>query len=289
MTVVIKSPRTSSASGLLKLRRDEMLLGAGTSGVPFMFDLDNDWCFPTASSPADGDTIKDLAEVGDGDLQLVAGQSFATAGGGLNFAPLTADPAVVRGGAGLAAIASGSQRFMVVIWARLPSSADWNTDAIIAPLFTTAAGAGGYTAEPDMLTIAQMNAPALTFRRQTGGSNVASLNIFEPDLNNHQTRVSQIAYWRTASEIGARVRSSGGTTVVTGAVGSNNVDDFSGKRPRWGVSEAFNNLAGIPAHQDAANWRLYRGWVENLESSQRDPLTVLDRDYAFVTSRGVFS
>lgn len=290
MTLILKSSVATGNTALPILRRDPILDGDG-GGVSFMFDTAFSWCVP-ATAPLNGTVIRDISETGDGEFNLTAGQTMAYAGGGFDFSSLTNDPAEVVGGVGsLAGIYSGNQYFMVVGWFKLPISSDWKPDIGLTTMFETTANGAGYTVASDMVTIGQINSPSLNFRRQTNGSTHDVMSI-SPAL--HYDRVAQIAFWRNAAGQGARLRSAGGTTSAAAAVGSVNSGNFSTRRPRWGVPTAFNNLNdGNPTvaavHRAATNMRLYRGWVENLEVSERDPVTVLDADYAFVTGLARYS
>jgi hypothetical protein len=288
MAVVIKSGTPTTASGLSEFRRDPILSG-DQGGVKFMFDLSFPWCHP-GDDPSDSDVIRDISGTGNGDFDLIAGQSVTFAGGGFDFALLSDEPSVVRGPAGcLASIDAGNQYFMVVGWEKMPISGDWNTAAGIAPSFCTTAGASGYvTPEADMLTVAQTNTPQFAARRQTdGASTVVALN--QTALTNYYGQVCQWAFWRNADGIGFRLKSALGTTLLTGAVGSANSGDFSSKQPQWGVPGSFNNLGSLAEHRNAANKRLYRGWVENLEESERSPLVVLDADWTFAAGLARYS
>lgn len=285
--LVFQSGLPASAVGLQTLRRDSVLQG-DNGGVRFMFDL----AFPfswAGGAPVDAAVVTDMAEVGNGDVDLIAGQSPTFAGRGFNFAPLTDEPCVVRAPSTALAGIQSLQQFMVVSWMRLPTSGDWNTISAIAPIFCSTDSASGYTTpEPDLLTIAQTNQPALSARRQTnGGTTIDTLVITA--LTNFYDRVTQIAYWRNAEGTGLRMRSALGTQMVTGAAGVANTGNFSAKRAQWGIPGSFNALAANAAHAAAANSRLYRGWIEDLAVSGRNPLTVLDADWAATTRRAAFS
>lgn len=283
MVMVFKTAQTSTAIGLSTLHRDKALAGAN-GGVKFMFDTAFSYCVP-ASAPTNGAVVRDISEHADGTFN---GALPAYAGGGYDFSGITADPSEVVGGAGcLASIYAGSQYFMAVGWFKMPTISDFNTNATLAPIFCTTSGNSGYPSEADLLLIGQINSPLLSFRRQTNGGSTTDKIDLSPAL--HYGLVSQVAFWRNAAGQGARIKSAGGTTVGTLAIGSANTGDFSAKLPRWGVPDSFNNLAGIPAHQAASNMRLYRGWIEDLQVSGRNPLTVLDADFAATIARGVFS
>jgi len=293
MALVLKSTVASTASGLRKLRRDMGLLDGGTSpgpdlgGVKFAFDLAFSYSWPTLAAPSSSQTVLDTAEVGNGSMNIAASQTVTYAGGGFDFTAMTLDPCEVVGPSGcLSSIYSGLQYFLVSGWYKFPISGDWNTNAALMAMFTATSVANGYTAEADLLTIAQNNTPYLTFRRQTnGGSTTDQINL-SPAL--HYGNVAQVAFWRNAAGQGARIKSPGGTTNGTLAVGSANTGNFSAKQPRWGICGSFSDLTLAP-HLNASNMRLYRGHVEDLQISGRDPVTVLDANYAAVTARAAFS
>lgn len=275
MVVVIKSKVTSSAPDLVKLRRDPILQG-DNGGVTFMFDLAFGYCWP-GDDPAGGAVIQDVAEVGDGAF-VETGDGTVFAGGGFDFtAPIT-NRAYVEGPAGcLASIHSGPQHFLAVGWYKLPASGNWfATPGTTAPIFQCAATS--YASGPELVAWLQTKVPRLDIRRQTNGSTYQGGNL-DPNANVYG-EVTQIAYWRNGAGVGARMRSSLGVINYTTVVGSDNVGDFSAMKPKWGVPPGF---AASP------NTRLYRGWIEDLAVSGRDPINVLDDDFARAIARGAFS
>lgn len=286
MTLVIKSGVSSGNTALPVLRRDPVLDG-DNGGVKFLWDTAFDWCVP-ASAPTNGQTVKDISDHTDGSFLLASGQTVTYAGGGYDLSGLTADPAAVVGGAGcLSSIHAGNQYFLVMFWAKLPSSADWNKSATLAPMFTATDTQAGYGGGAELVTLAQVNAPTLQARRQTNGGTTYDSRTVSPAI--HYGLVSQVAYWRNASGQGLQIRSSAGTTTDTGAVGVANTGNFSAKLPRWGVPEAYNSIATDANHANAHNTRIYRGMVEDLEVSGRNPVDVLAADYAFVTGLNRYS
>lgn len=86
-------------------------------------------------------------------------------------------------------------------------------------------------------------------------------------------------FWRTASETGIRIKSSGGTSLVTAASGSANSANFSSNIPRFGP--ATNPFGSTMTRQ----YRIYSGGIENLAISGRSPVTVLDADWVRVQTR----
>lgn len=286
--ILLRSPGVSTAPGLTKLRRDKVLEG-DNGGVKFLFDLSWAWSnLRAGSNPLDGDTIRDISEHGDGAVSIAAGQSVGYLGGGFDFSALTADPAVVMGPAGcLASIYAGSQYFLICGWARLPAMADWNTNAVLTPLFETSGLGGGFQVGPDLLTVGQASLPQFTTRRQTDGATADNRNLI-PNADFY-SKVVQWGVWRNATGQGLRLKSQTAEQVSTAAIGALNTGNFGGNRPRWGVPDAFNNVAGIPAHKLAAKARLYRGFVEDLQVSGRNPIAVLDADWGLCQSMAAFS
>lgn len=286
MVLILKSSVITSNTALPIIRRDPILDG-DNGGVRFMFDTAFPWCVP-AAAPVGGMAVRDMAEVANGSYRVAAAQTVTYAGGGFDFSAMTVDPSEIMGGAGcLSGIYSGNQHFMVNGWFKFPSSGDWNTSTNLFTMFCATTAAAGYPSEADLVLIGQqVTGPALTFRRQTNGAGTIDQIDLSPAL--HYGRVAQVAFWRNAGGQGARIKSAGGTTSGSRAVGVANTGNFSAKLPRWGVAESTNNLASIPAHQAASNMRLYRGWIEDLQVSGRDPLTVLDADFAATIARGMF-
>jgi hypothetical protein len=177
---------------------------------------------------------------------------------------------------------------MVAFYAKLPLKTEWNSIATLAAMFCSTTSAQGYaTGEADLVCIAQATGYLLSARRQTAGATQTTTQITLAD--DAFGKIAQIAYWRNAAGVGLRCKTTATSQTVTGAAGVNNTTDFSAKQPRFGVCESFNDLSGQSAHRDASNYRLYRGWIEDLTLSGRDPATVLDADWERVQARNVFS
>ncbi|MGR1582427.1 hypothetical protein ACSSNL_13295 [Thalassobius sp. S69A] len=296
---LITVPGVSSAANLQKLTRDPVLKGAG-NGALFGFDLSFDWSYDAETAPANAKTVRSIASAWDatdaeilaaaGEVQIRAGQTLTNAGGGLDFSAVTRDANVVRGPAGVLAPLQAAQEFCVISWFKMPSQADWNSGSTIAPIFTTS-DANGYPAGPDLLTICQEDDPLISARRQTNGAGtIEKLEI--ADLTNFYGQVTQVMYARTASQSYFRLKSALGEVTVTGAAGALNTGDLTGLRPQWGVVEAFNNLldgSSFAEHQDASNYRLYRGYIENLAVSGRAPIALADESWTKVSAMHDYS
>lgn len=281
--LVIKVPGTASNPNL-PYYKDIVAV----NGVEFLFDLASLLSWPSLGTPANGDAVKDIAGGPDGAVAISAGQSIAYAGGGFDFSANTADGQLVTAPAGsLQSIHdAANDYFMVAFYAKFPVAGDWNVETTMSPFFCCTTGSAGYTGESDLVTIAQGSGGNLTSRRQTnGGSASSNINV---SAAAHYGLLTQVAYWRNAAGATLHLKSSAGVTVGTDVVGADNTGDFSTKVPRWGITESFNTPS-LPGHLNAWNWRLFRGWIEDLTVSGRDPATVLDADYARTIARGVFS
>lgn len=296
MTIIIKSPNVSTTPGLIKFRVDPLLSG-DDGGVKFLFDFPSSIGWPSQAAPVNGTATANLAttaglmELGDGSWNIAAGQAPTFAGGGVDFSGATLDPIALVGPAGAlqSIYDAANDYFLMGCYIRLPSAADWNTVATIAPFFCCTSGGVGYTApEADLITLAMSNTPGITMRRQTAGATAAQINVTS-SMANFQGQVCQIGAWRNAAGIGLRLKSSLGEQSATAVVGANNAEDFSTKQPRWGVPDSFNTLqtgsGNATSHRATHKTRLYRGWIEDLTQSGRNPLTVLDADWARVQSR----
>lgn len=101
-------------------------------------------------------------------------------------------------------------------------------------------------------------------------------------MTSHYGKVAQVSFWRNASGQVLQVTTSAGTAQGTAAVGVNNTGDFSLKQPRWGRTASFSTVNPAVA---ANKSKLYRGFIEDLSVSGRDPATVLAADWTSVSSR----
>ena len=138
---------------------------------------------------------------------------------------------------------------------------------------------------------AQQSGGSISVRRQTGAGAATTIDI-TPAGGDYGAFV-QLAYWRTAAGQFVRLKSANGTVSGSAAAGSNNTENFSTLVPQIGPARglkgADTGTVMSAANQNAAKYRIYRGFVENLVTSGRDAVTVLDADYARTVARAVFS
>lgn len=279
MTFLIRTKSPTTDPNARPLVRDALLDGAG-GGVSFLHDWTH--AFQGAiAAPQDSDVVKDIGETNDGAFAITAGQAVGFSGGGVDFSPLTDGNAAIDIPAAVAADIHGSgQHFLLCLYLRLPLQAEWPPSGLVPFAAWTDTSLGYAGGEIDLLTMGMMESGAgvvLSARRQTaGGTVVDSHSILAAP---HFGLVGQLAFWRNATGQGLRFRSAAGTNISTAAAGADNTGDFSGKTGHIGVPDSLWNMAA-PGHVDASNFRMYRGFMENLQSSGRDPVTVLDADYA---------
>lgn len=295
------SPAASGDTSKPIARRDALLSDAN-DGVRFLFDTGFAWCYPggpysgraAAGAPANGATIYDMVERANGSFVKAEAQTIGFSGNGFDFSTMTANTAgnnhacyVQADSAAWASIhASANDYFLWVAYVRLPSTADWNVPSGLLALFMSAGVGETYVAQTDPLTVGFSSGDAMTFRRQTALNTVANLSV--TPLAGHYGAVCQVAYWRNASGTGARIKGAAGESSSSGAVGANSSLDFSAATPKWGVPPSWWDFSGASA-QTTRNFRLYRGWLEDLSASGRTPTTVLDADYARVVARAAFT
>jgi len=269
--------------------RDPLLMG-DNDGVRWLFDLAFPYSY-AGNLPAQDALIRDVSGHSNGKFNLSLGQSVGFNGNGFDFSTLVAtssgnDNCNVEAPAGVWSSISEDQYFMVCFYVQLTSEDDWNVDSNLFPIF--GGSELGYQVEADPLTIAQSSSTGvkvMSFRRQTGINTQLNTQV-NPAA--HFGKFTQIAFWRTAAGVSARLKSIDATTITNAAVGAANSLDLAPCRARYGIVPPFTNFS-IANHRTAKNFKLYRGFIEDLSLSERDPASVLDADFARVVSRDVFS
>jgi hypothetical protein len=295
---ILKSPVVSPDTSLPVIYRDKLLEGVLNDGVRFIADLAFPFSYPggafagraAAAAPANGALVADIAEVADGSVVVVSGQAIGYAGGGFDFSALTARGSYLQIPASVAndiytAYGGNSQHFLFCAYVKLPASGEWNTLGSIAP-FMSFASANAAVGVPDIVSVGQANPTSLQSVRQTAGATLANNTVVIP--SNYFGLFAQVAFWRNAAGVGLTIKTANGRTTSTGAVGSNNSENFSAQTGKVGVCPAYWS-SSLTGQSGAKNFRVYRCFVENLARSARDPLTVLDADYARVVARGDFT
>lgn len=278
--IVIRIPTTITDTSAPQLVRDELLVG-DSGGVQFLFDLANQYVWP-GGNPTNGATVRDLSSHARDGSVAIGGGAVTLAGGGFDFSGVTSFDDFIAGPAAAAAnLYDGTQHWLVAFYIKLPSTGDWVASGSVQPWFQL----GRYASQPDLVMIGPESAgQAVSVRRQTASGTAATIASIAPNASDHGT-VVQLAAWRTASGCAARYKGAAATTKATAAVGSNNTQDWSARAPTWGIASTF--WGGTPG--TCRKVRIYRGWIENLATSGRDPETILDADWTRTVARAVYS
>lgn len=283
--------------------RDPVAKGLPSGAMRFLFDLDFSWCYPggplsgrpAQSAPANDQLIYDVSERANGRYRFntVFEAPRATySGGGFDFTPVTHRPHGVQGAADAwqSIHASANRYFLWVGYYRLPTSSDWKASNGDLPIFEGTPNTGTYITNVDPLVVVQITPtagnPRLRLRRQINiGASSANATVMDliPTADFYG-QLCQVAYWRNAEGQGFRMKSALAETSSVAAVGTETALDFSALRPTWG-SSTEGNINISTEDRAASNFRVYRGWLEDLSLSERDPLTVLNADWDRVIAR----
>ena len=280
----VKLTQACTDTSLPILYRDLLLDGAN-GGVLSLYDIANTYSYDQSTSPSNSKVVKNINESGnDGSLVIQSGQSLSVSGNGLVFDAVTSANNYVNGNsAPLANIwANANQYFLYVMYCKLPSSANWNTSGSLETMMQFASQSADYRTVADLLLIAQQSSgQILSFRRQTAIGSADTIGL-TPNALDYGNFV-QLAFWRNASGQAARLKSANGTVIATNTVNSNNSANFSTSTQKVG------HVGELLGSANSVKWRYYRSFLENLNTSGRDPATVADADYARTVARGVFS
>ncbi|MCM0590157.1 MAG: hypothetical protein HEQ19_13965 [Gloeotrichia echinulata CP02] len=287
---VFQVPFTSTRTDLPLLSKDALIREANGSGsVRAVIDLGDETGYSSlVASPPNGTALNNLTGESSVNANVVvtATGQLTYAGGGLDLSSTTGAGQFVQISNALAGIFS-NQNFLITAYYKLPTLANWNTSATISTL----ADAGTFNVGADLLNINMTNGPAVTFRRQNGAG--PSVQTFTVNLDaSDYGKLAQLAFYRTSAGQAALVRTSlenirWSTSNVGGVLAARGIDnpqDFSANATRVGrasfsTGAAPNGYSGL---------KLYRFFLVNMNLDNRDPLTLLNRDWARVVSRGQF-
>lgn len=310
---ILRTPYPVADPGFDLLLRDQLLKGAN-DGVRYLYDAELPWCYPAGpqagrpapGAPADGAALRDISEHGDGVFRKAAGQTVGFAGPGFELKgvtgrgcyieiPAAANADLFAAAPAGAAVPGASQQWLeshLMIW---PDMSGWtgHSTGVYAPLWCTAGSdanlAAYYATTPERVWMGLKADGSVqpTFQLSLGttaGTNFVQLNMGSATANVHRGKLTQVAAWRTVGgAIGIRLKSAAGTSILTGTAAANTVD-YSASRTKVGVTpNAQWEASGM--NLSSAPWRLYRGFIENLARSGRDPIVVLDADWARVQTR----
>jgi hypothetical protein len=285
---VFQLPFASARTDLPLLSKDALVREAnGVGSVRAVIDLGDETGYSGIVSPPNGTALNNLSvesSVNASVVVTVPGQ-LTYAGGGLDFSATTSAGQFVQINNALTNLFS-AQNFLVALYYQLPTLANWNTSATISTLMD----GGTFNTGSDILNVNMTNAPAVTFRRQNGAG--GSTQTFSVTLDaSDYGKLAQLAFYRTSAGQVALVRTSAGirwsNSNVGGALaarGTDNPQDFSGNTVRVGRASFSTGVAP----NGYSGLKLYRFLLVNMNLDNRDPLTLLNRDWARAVSRGQF-
>lgn len=285
MTFVTKLSGICTDTTLPILRRDRVLEN-DNGGIKFLYDL----AFPPSyagGNPVYGSVISDISESSlDAVWDIVGGESVTYSWNGFNLSALTKVGSVFEVPPSVAASIYNSVNdyFLACIYIKLPTELEWNTEAAIAPFLQFSDY--NYQTHPDLLTLSFMTGGLISSRRQTSVGTAEIINV-TPQYG----EFAQISFWRDANGQGLRVRQATADVSSTLPVGSNNSADFSSLTCKVGIPVGFNGTYGAllkAGSENAFQMKIYRGFIENLETSGRTPSELLDEDWDRTNARAVF-
>lgn len=262
------------------LLKPDRIMESADGGLLWAFTLSSALSFARQDTPVDEDPLIDYVGLhGAGRVNLSGMGATSFAGGGFDFSSVTAKGNFAEcPAAAVADIYNDNQSWLLCAWVRLPSEADYHDGTAFTPFCSFTTAANGWISQADLCTFGQRYSGGVKYlssRRQTAIGAVDSIDIAVNAAD--YGKVAMIMAWRDVAnaERGLLYRTTEGTrsTVVSGA-GVDNAADFSAQAGQFGITDAFW-FTDYAAHLDASNFRLYRGWLENLNTSGRNPLVTV--------------
>ncbi|WP_156448189.1 hypothetical protein [Sphingobium sp. CCH11-B1] len=283
MTVIIRTNTDVTDPNAPIYVRDQ-LLADSNDGVRFLFDYGRPYSWPNQDDPINGDGARDISNHANAAWTITSGSpDFDPEDGGMDFSTVTTQPAnLVVPAASFAADIFADQLFLVAMYLKLPSAAQWPADASGYRYFmcgTLGSSSVVTSGEADIVSIGMWTNGSthyLVAHRQKNGTVVDTLFI---DMAGQFEAVGQLGFWRSATQQGLRWKSAAGTVLYTLSASTKNVTNFSSKTLQVGLPNTFWGLSDA-GHRASSHYRMFRHFGENLARSGRDPVTVLDADYA---------
>ena len=292
-THVLRVPVSTGDTSLTTAVRDDLIAG-DSGGVRFIADLGFGWSYPAGNlprpapaTPASNALVRDVSENADGYTRSISGTTYQ--GGGFDFTNAVANEVGIEIPASVNANIYTNQEYLFCVYMKLPALADWNPDGVLAAMVTSALQGTTYQNGVESFLIAQQRPTAtngiLNCRFQNNTGTVSpNLTLSLPSGTDfYDSAVVQIAVWTDGANAHVRAKTVTQEMSTSGAF-TGNALDFSALPIRVGGSPS-----GFPAVGNKSKYRVYRAFVENLNTSGRNPVTVLDADLLRVNARNVFS
>ena len=300
-THVLRVPVSTGDTTLLNAVRDDLITG-DNGGVKFIADLGFSWSYPAgtlpraaATAPVSGAVVRDISENKNGQSVGLSGAlNISYAGGGFDFTNCTNvnDEVGIEIPATVSADIFTNQEYLLCVYMKLPSLANWNTQSSLQGMITASGANGTYQNDTEIVLIAQQRPTAtngiLSVRFQSAaGTASPNLTLSIPaGTDMYDNAIVQVSAWVSGGNAYARVKTAT-TEVLSSSAFSGNAVNFSASTIKvGGSSSGFNVSTTQPSVQE---YRAYRTFVENLNTSGRNAVTVLDADLTRVIARNVFS
>lgn len=276
------------------LHRDE-LIKDDNNGVKLLFDFGFGWSYPagniprpTIQNPVNGSLVRDMSNVKhDGVVDLPSGVNITMTHDGHSIVKNKGTQynySVVNAPNVLSSF-TGSTNYIVCAYVKVASLTDWNAAGSALASFISAADYGKTYLDGSELVLINTTAKdadgttgGIGARFQTAIGSIVALGVTLPvGLRLYNTDLVQIAAWVSNGKCNLRIKSNlfeqTASAVYAGnsaTVSANSIGFETGKGRFGGVS--------VPH-------KLYRGFVENLDISGRDPVEVIDADFARSVAR----
>lgn len=276
------------------LYRDE-LIKDDNNGVKLLFDFGFGWSYPAGNiprpliqNPINGSLVRDMSNVKhDGVVDLPSGLGITMTHDGHSIVKNKGaqyNYSVVNAPNVLSSF-TGSTNYIVCAYVKVASLTDWNAAGSAIASFISAADYGKtYLDGPELVLInttpksVDGTTGTIGARFQTAIGSMVALGITLPaGLGLYNDDLVQIAAWVSNGKCNLRIKSNlfeqTASAVYAGnsaTVSANSIGFETGKGRFGGVS--------VPH-------KLYRGFVENLDISGRDPVEVIDADFVRSVAR----
>jgi len=272
--LAIQIPTIFSDTSLPTILPDPLLAGSN-DGVRFLFDLSTPISYPTQNYSGNGLPVNDISQHANGAIVSSAGQVVPFLGGGFDYSSVTARSQYISSSSSsLSAIwADTNQYFLMSVYVKLPTLANWNSGTAICPIVTSSLH-GYNTPETEFVVIAIVTGGAISIRRQNNGGTGLDALLLTPNTA-HYGNIVQISIWRNSTAQTAQIYNASATVTGSLAVGVPNTGNFGSLPVYFGVAPCFWNSFPTPA----TSFRIYRGFIESLTMSGRTPTAVLLADY----------
>lgn len=269
MTITFISNVASSNPDLPQAERDDLLIGT-TSGID-LFDISHPYSYRSSTDAVSGQVVYNLARNQDNlVVQLPAGSTADLLGGGIVFETTVSGFAGVKMPADIQADLFANQEYLVCVYIKIPTTAEWPTsnnrfigdsavanDSMVQGYFSNVVG--------------QFVARRIT---ASGGAGEQRTYIIPEE---HRGKVAQISIYRTSTSWGFVINCDGLSFGSSQASGSNSTYDWSSKSMIFGATAVNNPI------------QVYRGFIENIHNTGRDPIAVISADWLRIKNLGVFS